>query len=157
MAGRLDDAQFFARQGSRHQGLADDVRGQAELAEWERLAQLPAAAPAGTVHDPDADRVRDTGAGPADRACRVPRCTSSNANGLPPSVSPSPSPANGRGGDAGSSSAPCPGGPDTADSTTATNGTLATTRPSPTSPQLLFRVAERAPERQRPLTPTAVP
>ncbi|MFF1632141.1 hypothetical protein ACFVXW_15890 [Streptomyces sp. NPDC058251] len=30
--------------------LADDVRGPAELAEWERIDQLLAAAPPGTVY-----------------------------------------------------------------------------------------------------------
>ncbi|MFE9722581.1 hypothetical protein ACFYQ5_02985 [Streptomyces sp. NPDC005794] len=45
-----------ARQASRHEDLGD-VRGRAELAEWERLDQLLAAAPTGTVYDPDADDV----------------------------------------------------------------------------------------------------
>nr|WP_238842355.1 hypothetical protein [Streptomyces sp. FR1] len=57
VAAALDDARFDARQDSRHEGLADDVRGRAELAEWERLDQLLAAAPAGTVYDPDTDPV----------------------------------------------------------------------------------------------------
>lgn len=55
VAAALEDARFFARQDSRHE--ADDVRGRAELAEWERLAQLLAAAAPGTVYDPDADDV----------------------------------------------------------------------------------------------------
>ncbi|WP_158791414.1 hypothetical protein, partial [Streptomyces sp. NRRL WC-3549] len=44
-------------QGSRFEDLADDVRGRAELAEGERLDPLLAAAPAGTVYDPDTDDV----------------------------------------------------------------------------------------------------
>lgn len=55
VAAALDDAWFDARQVSRHENLADDARGPAELAEWERIDQLLAAAPAGTVYDPDAD------------------------------------------------------------------------------------------------------
>ncbi|MET9497408.1 hypothetical protein [Streptomyces sp. NPDC006552] len=51
------DARFDARQASRHEALADDVRGPAELAEWERIDQLLAAAPAGSVYDPDTDVV----------------------------------------------------------------------------------------------------
>lgn len=57
VAAAHEDARFDARQASRHEDLADDVRGRAELAEWERLDQLLAAAPAGTVYDPDADDV----------------------------------------------------------------------------------------------------
>ncbi|MFD5110505.1 hypothetical protein [Streptomyces cinereoruber] len=57
VAAALEDARFDARQDSRFEDLADDVRGRAELAEWERLDQLLAAAPAGTVYDPDADDV----------------------------------------------------------------------------------------------------
>jgi hypothetical protein len=53
----LDDARFDARQASRHEDLAGDVRGRAELAEWERLEQLLAAAGPGAVYDPDADDV----------------------------------------------------------------------------------------------------
>ncbi len=53
----LEDARFDARQESRSVDLVDDVRGRAELAEWERLAQLLAAAPSGTVYDPDTDAV----------------------------------------------------------------------------------------------------
>ncbi|MCC9690590.1 hypothetical protein E4N64_34775, partial [Streptomyces sp. MNU103] len=37
--------------------LADDVRGPAELAEWERIEQLLTAAPPGTLYDPDADPI----------------------------------------------------------------------------------------------------
>ncbi|MFD4116549.1 hypothetical protein ACFWSJ_24210 [Streptomyces niveus] len=37
--------------------LADDVRGPAELAEWERLAQPLADAAPGTVYDPATDDV----------------------------------------------------------------------------------------------------
>ncbi|MFE0645846.1 hypothetical protein ACFW2Y_30170 [Streptomyces sp. NPDC058877] len=57
VAAALDDARFDARQDSRHEGLTDDVRGRAELAEWERLDQLLTAAPSGTVYDPDTDDV----------------------------------------------------------------------------------------------------
>ncbi|MEU1670217.1 hypothetical protein ABZ547_42830 [Streptomyces sparsogenes] len=57
VAAALEDARFDARQNSRHEDLADDVRGRAELAEWERLAQLLADAPSGTVYDPDVDEV----------------------------------------------------------------------------------------------------
>ncbi|MGW7674263.1 hypothetical protein ACWGJX_45600 [Streptomyces sp. NPDC054775] len=57
VAAALEDARFDARQDSRHEDLADDVRGRAELAEWERLAQLLADAAPGTVCDPDADGV----------------------------------------------------------------------------------------------------
>ncbi|MFL4909356.1 hypothetical protein ACJ6WF_40775 [Streptomyces sp. MMS24-I2-30] len=57
VAAALEDARFDARQDSRHEDLADDVRGPAELAEWERIAQLLAAAAPGTVYDPDADDV----------------------------------------------------------------------------------------------------
>ncbi|MEV0694131.1 hypothetical protein [Streptomyces sp. NPDC050388] len=57
VARALEDAWFDARQDSRHEDLADDVRGRAELAEWERLAQLLAAAAPGTVYDPDTDDV----------------------------------------------------------------------------------------------------
>ncbi|MEW2134647.1 hypothetical protein [Streptomyces sp. NPDC005435] len=57
VAAALEDARFDARQASRHEDLADDVRGPAELAEWERIEQLLAAAPAGTVYDPDTDSV----------------------------------------------------------------------------------------------------
>ncbi|MEV3958495.1 hypothetical protein [Streptomyces albogriseolus] len=55
VAAALEDARFDARQDSRHEDLADDVRGRAELAEWERIDQLLAAAPPGTVYAPDAD------------------------------------------------------------------------------------------------------
>ncbi|MFC8536709.1 hypothetical protein ACFUJY_22615 [Streptomyces sp. NPDC057249] len=40
VAAALDDARFDARQASRHEDLADDVRGPDELAEWERIEQL---------------------------------------------------------------------------------------------------------------------
>lgn len=49
VAEALEEARFDARQNSRHEDLADDVRGPAELAEGERLAQLRADAPGGTV------------------------------------------------------------------------------------------------------------
>lgn len=57
VAAALEEARFDARQASRHEDLADDVRGPAELAEWERIEQLLAAAAPGTVYDPDADDV----------------------------------------------------------------------------------------------------
>ncbi|GAB1339840.1 hypothetical protein ACE1SV_64300 [Streptomyces sp. E-15] len=57
VAAALEDARFEARQVSRRENLADDVRGPAELAEWERIDQLLAAAPTGTVYDPDTDDV----------------------------------------------------------------------------------------------------
>ncbi|NJP53499.1 hypothetical protein HCJ93_26400 [Streptomyces sp. SBST2-5] len=57
VAAALEDARFDARQNARHEDLADDVRGPAELAEWERIDQLLAAAPPGTVYDPDTDDV----------------------------------------------------------------------------------------------------
>ncbi|GGV53423.1 hypothetical protein [Streptomyces spectabilis] len=57
IAQALEDTRFFARQDSRHEELADDVRGRAELAEWERIDQLLAAAPTGTVYNPDTDDV----------------------------------------------------------------------------------------------------
>ncbi|WP_331759313.1 hypothetical protein [Streptomyces sp. NBC_01579] len=53
----LEDARFDARQDSRHEHLADDDRGRAELAEWERINQLLAAAAPGTVYDPHTDDV----------------------------------------------------------------------------------------------------
>ncbi|MCX4579009.1 hypothetical protein OHB41_38665 [Streptomyces sp. NBC_01571] len=57
VAQALDDAQFDARQDAWHEDLADDVRYWAELAEWERIARLLAAAAPGTVYDPDTDDV----------------------------------------------------------------------------------------------------
>ncbi|MER7827012.1 hypothetical protein ABTX85_31135 [Streptomyces sp. NPDC096097] len=57
VAAALEEARFEARQASRYEDLADDLRGPAELAEWERIAQLLAEAPAGTVYDPDVDDV----------------------------------------------------------------------------------------------------
>ncbi|MFD4756346.1 hypothetical protein [Streptomyces sp. NPDC058426] len=57
VAAALEGARFDARQASRHEDLADDVRGPAELAEWERIEQLLAAAPTGTLYDPDTDVV----------------------------------------------------------------------------------------------------
>ncbi|MET9017074.1 hypothetical protein ABZX74_40410 [Streptomyces olivaceoviridis] len=57
VAAALEDARFDARQDSRHEDLADDARGWAELAEWERIAQLLTAAAPGTVYDPDTDDV----------------------------------------------------------------------------------------------------
>ncbi|MFE9686878.1 hypothetical protein [Streptomyces sp. NPDC006285] len=40
VAGAFEDARFETRQASRHEDLADDARGPAELAEWERIDQL---------------------------------------------------------------------------------------------------------------------
>ncbi|KPI00006.1 hypothetical protein OK074_5954 [Actinobacteria bacterium OK074] len=57
VAAALEEARFDARQASRHEDLADDARGPAELAEWERIDQLLADAVPGTVYDPDADDV----------------------------------------------------------------------------------------------------
>ncbi|MFD9605120.1 hypothetical protein [Streptomyces sp. NPDC059970] len=57
IAAALEEARFDAQQASRHEDLADDVRGPAELTEWERLAQLLADAAPGTVYDPDVDDV----------------------------------------------------------------------------------------------------
>lgn len=57
VAAALENARFDARQNSRHEDLGDDVRGRAELAEWERLDQLLADAVPGTVYDPDTDDV----------------------------------------------------------------------------------------------------
>lgn len=57
VARALEDARFDARQGSRHEHLADDTRGRVELAEWERIDRLRAAAAPGTVYDPDTDDV----------------------------------------------------------------------------------------------------
>ncbi|NEA15526.1 hypothetical protein G3I29_08260 [Streptomyces halstedii] len=53
----LDVARFDARQNSRHEDLAGDERGPAELGEWERIVQLLADAAPGTVYDPDTDDV----------------------------------------------------------------------------------------------------
>ncbi|WP_331756548.1 hypothetical protein [Streptomyces sp. NBC_01568] len=55
VAAALEEALFYARQDSRREDLGENVRGRAELAEWERLSQLLAAAAPGTVYDPDAD------------------------------------------------------------------------------------------------------
>ncbi|MFE3074245.1 hypothetical protein [Streptomyces sp. NPDC059247] len=57
VAAALEDARFDARQASRYEDLADDLRGPAELAEWERIAVLLAAAGPGTVYGPDVDDV----------------------------------------------------------------------------------------------------
>ncbi|MET8755224.1 hypothetical protein ABZW32_34760 [Streptomyces sp. NPDC004667] len=57
VAAALEEARFEARQASRYEDLADDLRGPAELAEWERIAALLAEAPADTVYDPDVDDV----------------------------------------------------------------------------------------------------
>ncbi|MFB7575979.1 hypothetical protein [Streptomyces sp. NPDC056165] len=43
VAAALEDARFDARQDLLHEDLADDVRGRAEHAEWERITQLLAA------------------------------------------------------------------------------------------------------------------
>lgn len=57
VAAALEDARFDARQDSRHEHLADDERGRAELAEWERIEQLLAAEASDTVYNPDTDDV----------------------------------------------------------------------------------------------------
>ncbi|MEU9233534.1 hypothetical protein [Streptomyces subrutilus] len=57
VAAALEEARFNARQASRYEDLVDEVRGPAELAEWERIAALLAAARPGTVYDPDVDDV----------------------------------------------------------------------------------------------------
>lgn len=49
----LEDAYFFARQDSRHEDLAQDKRGPAELAEWERIVRL--LSKTGGIYDPAAD------------------------------------------------------------------------------------------------------
>ncbi|MBG0850333.1 hypothetical protein I2W78_00170 [Streptomyces spinoverrucosus] len=57
VARALEDARFDARQDSRHEHLADDTRGRAELAEWERIDQLLAAMTPSAVYDSDTDEV----------------------------------------------------------------------------------------------------
>ncbi|WP_198655470.1 hypothetical protein [Streptomyces geranii] len=57
VAAAIEDARFDARQASRHEHLADDERARAELAEWERLAQLLADAAPDAVYDPGVDVV----------------------------------------------------------------------------------------------------
>ncbi|RPK31931.1 hypothetical protein EES37_34410 [Streptomyces sp. ADI91-18] len=57
VAAALEDARFDAQQASRYEDLADEVRGPAELAEWERIAELLAAAVPGTVYEQDVDDV----------------------------------------------------------------------------------------------------
>jgi hypothetical protein len=54
-AAALEDARFQNRQDARHEDLAHDERGPAELAEWERSAQLLAGT--ADVYDPDGDLV----------------------------------------------------------------------------------------------------
>ncbi|MCY0930916.1 hypothetical protein OTB20_32935 [Streptomyces sp. H27-H1] len=39
-AAALEDARFEARQDSRHEDLANDERGPAELAEWARMCDM---------------------------------------------------------------------------------------------------------------------
>ncbi|MFI8164166.1 hypothetical protein ACIF6I_33815 [Streptomyces microflavus] len=56
-AAALDVARLDARQNARHEDLAGDERGPAELGEWGRIAQLLADAPPGTVYDPETDDV----------------------------------------------------------------------------------------------------
>ncbi|MER8098489.1 hypothetical protein [Streptomyces goshikiensis] len=56
-AAALEHARFDARQASRYEDLADDLRGPAELAEWERIGAVLAAAGPGAVYDPDVDDV----------------------------------------------------------------------------------------------------
>ncbi|MGI5450631.1 hypothetical protein ACQEVM_33665 [Streptomyces sp. CA-243310] len=52
----LEEARFDARQASRYEDLADDLRGPAELAEWERIAALLAPRRR-ALYDPDTDDV----------------------------------------------------------------------------------------------------
>ncbi|MFB7795066.1 hypothetical protein ACFC0R_33405 [Streptomyces sp. NPDC056086] len=54
VAAALKEARFDARQDARYEDLAEDVRGRAELAEWECTDELLAAAAPGTVYDLDA-------------------------------------------------------------------------------------------------------
>ncbi|SEG94814.1 hypothetical protein SAMN05216223_13131 [Actinacidiphila yanglinensis] len=61
VAAALEEARFDARQTSRHEDLADNPRGDAELAEWERIDQMLAAAGPGAVYDPDTDDVARAG------------------------------------------------------------------------------------------------
>ncbi|MGX1913537.1 hypothetical protein ACWIID_32560 [Streptomyces phaeochromogenes] len=72
VAAALEDARFDARQDSRHEHLADDERGRAELAEWERIDQLLAATAPDAVYDPDTDDVvqAELAADAADAAAR---------------------------------------------------------------------------------------
>ncbi|CAM5245557.1 hypothetical protein SMICM304S_07451 [Streptomyces microflavus] len=56
-AAALDVARFAARQNYRHEDLAGDERGPAELGQWERIAQALADAAPGTVYGPDTDDV----------------------------------------------------------------------------------------------------
>ncbi|MEU0103488.1 hypothetical protein [Streptomyces sp. NPDC006267] len=51
-AATLDAARFDARQNARHEDLAGDERGPAELGECERIARLLAGTQSGTVYDP---------------------------------------------------------------------------------------------------------
>jgi hypothetical protein len=51
VAAELEDARFQERQDSRFEDLAQNKRGPAELAEWERIEQLLAGTT--TVYDPD--------------------------------------------------------------------------------------------------------
>ncbi|MGP3691070.1 hypothetical protein ACTVZO_41460 [Streptomyces sp. IBSNAI002] len=55
VAAALEDAWFNARQASQHKDLADEVRGLAALAEWERIAELLAAADAAAAADREAE------------------------------------------------------------------------------------------------------
>ncbi|MFH9861892.1 hypothetical protein [Streptomyces sp. NPDC017202] len=57
VAQALEDARFLARQEARHEPVTDDGRGRAELAEWERLERLLAAAAPNAVYGPDLDDV----------------------------------------------------------------------------------------------------
>jgi hypothetical protein len=101
VAAALEDARFDARQDSRHEDLADDVRSPAELAEWERIAQLLADAAPGTVYDPDTDDVvqAELAADAAAAAAREPNCAkppgSPPPSPKPPARSPRSSPAPG--------------------------------------------------------------
>ncbi|MCF3105463.1 hypothetical protein IPZ58_28300 [Streptomyces roseoverticillatus] len=62
----LEEARFDARLDSRHEDLAGDERGPAELAEWGRIAQLLAGTT--VAYDPDTDAyVQDELAAEAER------------------------------------------------------------------------------------------
>jgi hypothetical protein len=83
VAAALEEVRFDARQDSRHEHLAANSRGHAELAEWERIDQLLAAAGPGTVYDPDTDDVARAELA-ADAAAAAPSCAK------PPGSRPAP-------------------------------------------------------------------
>ncbi|MFJ9717483.1 hypothetical protein ACIRPQ_16320 [Streptomyces sp. NPDC101213] len=77
VAQALEDARFLARRDAGHEPPADDERGRAELAEWERIGRLLATAAADTVYSPDSDDVvraeRAAAAAPPDARDAEPR------------------------------------------------------------------------------------